>query len=303
MSEKVRIGTRSSKLAIYQAELVRYKLQYLGLQGELVFINSMGDLELDQAVQQLGDTGVFTKALDRALLDNEIDIAVHSYKDIPTAVHPDLEISSVLKRGDVWDAIIYKGNLSFLDDHDYHATIATGSPRRKALWLNKFPTHRIVGIRGNVNSRLSKFEESNWDGTIMALAGLVRLEINHVKFTRLDWMLPAPAQGAIAVMKLKNNRKYQDFYNKINDFDARLITSIERDFLREIEGGCTAPIAAMAKISKNKVFLKTAVLSPDGKEKIEVRLDALMELSGDLGIRAAEIARSEGVDRLVQMKE
>ena len=303
MKDTIRIGTRDSQLATYQAELVKNEFLLLGLHAELIFIRSKGDLQQDKPVQQLGEFGVFTKALDEALLKGEIDIAVHSYKDIPTSIHPDLEICSVLKRGDVWDVVVYKEDQKFLEMEAYKATIATGSPRRKAIWLNRFPSHEIVGIRGNVDTRLKKLDENNWDGTILALAGLTRLGINHVKYVILDWMLPAPAQGAIAVMKRRGDNKFRYQCNKINDFEALLTTRIERDFLKEIEGGCVSPIAAMAHIVDQKVVLNAVVLSPDGKKQVSVEVEAQLEFLGDLGLRAAEIARSKGVEELIQKEK
>src|SRR5699024_8630667 len=148
----------------------------------------------------MGGKGVFTKALDDALLAGHIDLAVHSYKDLPTDNPLPLKVAAVLERRDVRDTLVAPAGIDFLDDPDYEAVIATGSNRRKAQWLNRYPKHKIVPLRGNVNTRLAKVKENGWDGAIFAAAGLQRINLEHHISQYLDWMIPAPAQGAVAVM-------------------------------------------------------------------------------------------------------
>ena len=185
----IRIGTRASKLAVWQAKQVQALLQKKNISSSIIKIKSSGDKDLSKPVYELGITGVFTKELDIALLNNEIDIAVHSLKDVPTILPLGVRQGAVLQRGSELDIVIHNKPLNSKEN-----TIATGSLRRKAQWLNKFKTDNIVEIRGNVQTRLRKLNENNWNGTIMAKAGLERLKILPDDYQELDWMIPAPAQ-------------------------------------------------------------------------------------------------------------
>ena len=170
MSKIIRIGTRDSQLALWQAKTVQYHLEHLGHKTVLVPVKSTGDLVLDKPLYELGITGIFTKTLDIAMLNGSIDIAVHSLKDVPTVLPKGIVQAAVLKRGNINDTLVYKTNEEFLSARD--AIIATGSLRRRAQWLNRYPTHTIVGLRGNVNSRLEKLEDNeDWNAAIFAGAG------------------------------------------------------------------------------------------------------------------------------------
>lgn len=180
MSKTIRIGTRDSDLALWQARTVQKLLENLGHKTELIPVKSTGDLVLDKPLYELGITGVFTKTLDIAMLNNDIDIAVHSSKDVPTVLPTGIVQAAVIKRGNIKDSLVFKNNEEFLSHKD--AIIATGSLRRKAQWLNRYPTHTVVGLRGNVNLRLQKLQEnSDWNGAIFAAAGLGRLNIKPRK--------------------------------------------------------------------------------------------------------------------------
>ena len=205
MSKLIRIGTRDSALALWQAKTVQSQLQHLGHETVLVPVKSTGDLVLNKPIYELGITGVFTRTLDIALLNEEIDIAVHSLKDVPTVMPEGVVQAAVLKRGNIRDTLVFKTNEEFLAQKD--AVIATGSLRRKAQWLNRYPTHSIVGLRGNVNTRLEKLEHNNWNGAIFAAAGLGRLGLTPEDAVNLEWMVPAPAQGAVMIASLKSTTK------------------------------------------------------------------------------------------------
>ena len=206
MDKIIRIGTRSSDLALWQANTVAQQLQHLGHETEIVKIDSIGDIVLDRPLYELGITGVFTRNLDVALLNGDIDIAVHSFKDVPTLFPEGIVQGAILKRGDFNDVLVLKNDENFftLDT----AIIATGSLRRKAQWLYRYPHHQITGLRGNVNTRLQKLEDNDWDGAIFAAAGLKRLKLLPEKeeFIKLDWMVPAPAQGAVMVAVFAKNQ-------------------------------------------------------------------------------------------------
>ena len=204
MQKIIRIGTRDSKLALWQANKVRNELKELGYESELVPIKSLGDIVLDKPLYELGVTGVFTKSLDVAMLHKKIDIAVHSLKDVPTVLPEKIMQAAVLKRDDYSDVLVLKGTEEFFGQPN--GIIATGSLRRKAMWLNRYPTHKVVGLRGNVNTRLEKLENSeSWNGAIFATAGLYRLGKIPTEAIKLSWMIPAPGQGAIMITCLQED--------------------------------------------------------------------------------------------------
>ena len=170
MADKIiRIGTRDSELALWQAHTVQQQLHDLGYKTEIVAVKSQGDILLDKPLYELGITGIFTKTLDIAMLNGQVDIAVHSMKDVPTALPIGIVQAAVLERADVVDILAHKGGLTFLEQN---AIIATGSLRRQAQWLNKYPNHTVVDLRGNVNTRLQKLTDNEWNGAVFAAAGL-----------------------------------------------------------------------------------------------------------------------------------
>jgi len=270
MEKIIRIGTRDSQLALWQARKVARMLNELDYNTEIIPIKSKGDLVLDKPIYEIGITGVFTKSLDIALLNEEIDIAVHSMKDVPTTLPEGIKQVAVLKRANYNDILVLKNNEEFLAQPE--GLIATGSLRRRAQWLNRYPTHKVEDLRGNINTRLEKLQNSNWDGAIFAAAGLERIGLRPKGAISLSWMLPAPAQGAIMVTSLERNLEIVKLCEEINDKDTELCTSIERDFLKILEGGCTAPIGALAIIKEvdNEIVFKGVLLSRDGKKKIEI---------------------------------
>jgi hydroxymethylbilane synthase len=267
MSKPIRIGTRDSELALWQAHTVQKKLQDLGYKTEIVAVKSQGDLLLDKPLYELGITGIFTKTLDIAMINGQVDIAVHSMKDVPTALPQRIIQAAVLERANPFDVLVHKGNLDFLSAA---GTIATGSLRRNAEWLHKYPHHQVVNLRGNVNTRLQKLEENNWNGAVFAAAGLERINIMPKNFMPLDWMIPAPAQGAMVVVGMANDNYTIDALYQLNHIETEICTHIERQFLKTLEGGCTAPIGAYAKYdeSNDTIEFKGVLLSIDGKERL-----------------------------------
>ena len=277
----IRIGTRDSQLALWQAETVQYQLELIGYPTEIVGIKSEGDLELTTPLYEMGVTGIFTKALDIALLKGEIDIAVHSMKDVPTLLPDGIAVGAVLERGNPHDILVYKGDVSDLDSRV--ATIATSSLRRKAQWLHRYPHHTIENLRGNVNTRLQKLADNPWDGAIFAAAGLERIDKLPEDYLVLDWMLPAPAQGAIMVLAHEDNVDLQGILLKIHDGKTYIETQVERAFLRALEGGCTAPIGAYAEFDGEQVHFKGGLWSEDGKQEALVNetFDHIDEFTGE----------------------
>lgn len=266
MNKVIRIGTRDSELALWQAKTVQNALEKLGHESELVPVKSTGDLNLDQPLYEMGITGIFTKTLDIAMLTGKIDIAVHSMKDVPTALPKGIVEAAVLKREDPTDIMVHKG----LDFLDAEGTIATGSLRRKSQWLNKYPQHEVVDLRGNVNTRLKKLEENDWNGAIFAAAGLERINLKPDNFINLNWMIPAAAQGAMLVVAKEEDEYCRSALFALNHSDSKICVHIEREFLRTLEGGCTAPIGALAKIEDDVIHFEGVLLSLDGKQRIGI---------------------------------
>lgn len=283
----IRIGTRDSQLAVWQATLVQGLLKEAGVSSELVYIKSEGDIDTVTPLYALGVTGVFTKTLDAALLNNRIDIAVHSMKDVPTQLAHGIRQAAVLERASPKDILVYNHSADFLDDFSSEATIATGSVRRMAQWLNRFPKHKIENLRGNVNTRLRKLKESNWHGAIFAAAGLERINLRPQNSIDLDWMLPAPAQGAIMVVCREKDEYAFKACQSFNDEASALCTKLEKDFLRMLMGGCSTPIGALAEIHGNAVFFHGNICSADGAHLVRVKLEHNIGESATLGEEAA----------------
>jgi hydroxymethylbilane synthase len=287
MQKLIRIGTRDSQLAVWQATQVKDLLEKEGFGAELVYIKSEGDLDLKTPLYEMGVQGIFTRSLDIALLNHTIDLAVHSMKDVPTQLPGGLLQAAVLKRGPVHDLLVLKKDKDFLGSKEYIARIATSSIRRKAQWLHKYPLHEIHNLRGNVNTRLRKLGEENWDAAIFALAGLERLDLRPPNSIVLDWMLPAPAQGAILIMCREEDDETRSACQPLNDETTALCTRIERDFLRGLLGGCSTPISALAEIEDDELYFSGNILSPDGSQKVEIEKILPVEMADHIGKDAA----------------
>jgi len=268
MNSFVKIGTRDSKLALVQANCVKKALAKNNIKAKIIRIKSQGDLNLSTPLYEFGITGIFTKTLDIALLNGEIDLAVHSYKDVPTVPAKGIKIDCVLKREDASDVIILsKKGIDF----SKKLIIATSSIRRKCQWLFKYPHHKIIPIRGNVDTRIKKLSQGKFDGAIFALAGIKRLNLEINNILELNWMIPSAAQGTIAVASKEENNYLDNILNKINCKETFHAVNQEREFIRLTRGGCSKPIAAHAFYEKNKLILKTNICSIDGKRSIEDR--------------------------------
>lgn len=299
MQTPIRIGTRESQLAVWQATQVKEILEREGIAAVLVFIKSEGDIDLKTPLYEMGVQGIFTRSLDAALLNKRIDIAVHSMKDVPTQLPDGLRQAAVLKRGPVYDLLVYKNEPALFAQKDYIGHIATSSIRRKAQWLHKYPAHQIHNLRGNVNTRLRKLEEEPWDAAIFALAGLERIHLRPEKSILLDWMLPAPAQGAIMVVCREEEEAIFDACQPLNDPDTASCTKIEREFLRVLLGGCSTPISALAEIEDEEVYFRGSILSLDGRQKVEIEKILPVEMVNGLGRIAAEELLKKGGKAIV----
>jgi hydroxymethylbilane synthase len=300
MIKTIRIGTRDSELATWQAKHVEQEFQRLGHNTKIVYVKSEGDLDLTTPLTEMGGKGVFTKALDDALLENRIDVAVHSYKDLPTENPLPLVVSAVMEREDPRDALVAPKGTAFLDDESLSAVIATSSNRRKAQWLHRYPKHNITNIRGNVNTRLRKVNENGWDGAIFAAAGLKRINLDHNISEYLEWMVPAPAQGAMAVMVREDDKEIIEITSKLNHRESELCTGLERELLNEMEAGCSAPVGAFAWIEGEEVILHAVALKVDGSLQYDIELKSAVKDAKGLGRKAARKLLDQGADKLVE---
>lgn len=300
MNRIIRIGTRDSELALWQANTVKRALEELGYSAVLVPVKSEGDLNLYQPLYEMGITGIFTKILDVAMITGKIDIAVHSMKDVPTSLPKGIVEGAVLKRANPGDILLHKG----LDFLDREGTIATGSLRRRAQWLNRYKNHNMVDLRGNVNTRLAKLKKNSWDGAIFAAAGLDRIELKPDDHLELNWMIPAAAQGAMLVVVMENDAGSREAVSGLNHAESALCVHIEREFLRVLEGGCTAPIGALAEVIEGKINFKGGLFSLDGQQKIEVEKSISIEEREDFGRRCAlEILENGGADLMKNIRQ
>lgn len=291
MSKTIRIGTRDSELALWQAHTVQKQLHDLGYKTDIIAVKSQGDIILDKPLYELGITGIFTKTLDIAMINGQVDIAVHSMKDVPTALPQGIVQAAVLERANILDILVHKGNPDFHNEN----TIATGSLRRQAQWLNRYPHHNVVDLRGNVNTRMQKLKDNNWDGAVFAAAGLERINIKPENFIDLDWMVPAPAQGAMVIVAMGNDNFCLDAVSELNDVETEVCTHIERQFLKTLEGGCTAPIGAIAKIiDDEEIVFKGVLLSLDGKEKVAIEKSVPIQEWKKLGYYCAQEVLENG---------
>jgi len=308
----IRIGTRESQLAVWQADLVKKILEDNGHAAELVFIKSEGDIDLVTPLYAMGVQGVFTRSLDAALLNNRIDIAVHSMKDVPVQLPRGIVQAAVLERASYKDILVYREQFTDYSiaqiqegvpsagNHQLSSLlIGTSSIRRKAQWLNRYPGTVIENLRGNINTRLKKVEESQWHGAIFAAAGLERINVRPENSIDLDWMLPAPAQGAIMVVARETDDNVLEALTPINHNDTATAVKIERDFLSALMGGCSTPISALAEVTPHSILFKGNIISPDGLQKVAVERTFSKEEADSAGTVAGHDVLEQGGREIV----
>jgi hydroxymethylbilane synthase len=309
----IRIGTRGSRLALWQAQHVAGLLRPLAGAGgaEIVEIQTTGDQDRDVPLSQVGSKGVFTKdvplsqiggegvftkEIQRALLAGDVDVAVHSLKDLPTVAVEGLVLAAVPVRGPTGDAFVSRRHASF-DALPRGAMIATSSERRRAQALHRQPNLLLVDIRGNVETRLRKLEERNLDGLILAQAGLERLGLADAITEVLDWMLPAVGQGALGLECRADDRASVELVAQINHPPSCQAVLAERAFLRTLQGGCQVPIGAAAAVANDILTLRGVVLASDGSRRIKRTVrgspSAAEELGCQLAMKLLDIGAAE----------
>ena len=302
MKDKLILGSRGSRLALWQTRFVAHLLEsfFPSLDLEIKVIETTGDAILETALSKIGDKGLFTKQIEEKLLSGEIDLAVHSLKDLPTRLPENLKIGAVLERETPNDVLIAK-NCSSIDDLPKNARIATGSLRRKSLLLSYRPDLRIFEIRGNVPTRIKKFEESDLDALILAFAGVHRLELDfHIKqIIPFEVMIPAVAQGVIGIEIREDDKDTQELIKPINDAATEVCISAERALLRMLEGGCQVPIGGFARLSGEEIFLEGFVGNFDGTKTLRDSIKGDYKNASELGQQLAERMIENGAGQIL----
>lgn len=297
----IKVGTRNSPLALWQAREVERNLQNRNYNTEITPIVSSGDKNLQQPLYAMGITGIFTKDLDIALLNHEIDIAVHSLKDIPTELPDNIEIIAVLERDFPQDVLVRKPDSETLELRDLK--IATSSLRRRAFWLKEFPNTQFSDIRGNVQTRLRKLEEQDFDATLFSLAAIERMGLD-IRYETIPIMISAPAQGVVAITGRSDDPEMKEVFKEINHLPTHICIDIERNFLNTLEGGCTAPIGAFAEINdKNEIRFRGRLCSLDGQNCIDTDEIFAYKEGVNYGKKfAEEVIRNGGREIMQQIK-
>ncbi|MBA3857290.1 MAG: hydroxymethylbilane synthase [Cyanobacteria bacterium PR.3.49] len=287
--QKIRIGTRESKLALLQTDIVMARLKGLSqsLEIEIVPITTKGDKVLDRPIAELGGRGVFVKELEEALLRDEVDIVVHSLKDLPTDMPESLALASVLDRNDPRDVLLSKDNLQFLK-LPAGSRIATSSRRRAAQLLHLRKDIEFVDIRGNIPTRIRKFDEGYCDAIVLACAGLNRLDLQSriCQHFEVDTVTPAAGQAALAVECRSADKAVLDLLKQIEDLEGRLEADCERAYLGELGGGCSVPVGASAKVAGGKITLTGCIASLDGQELMRDSITETVNGDPNLASRA-----------------
>jgi hydroxymethylbilane synthase len=297
MIKKIRLGTRSSNLALWQANFIKKKIEknFPKIKVSFVHITSHGDRDQLSSLTKVGGQGIFTKTLEKSLIENKIDIAVHSLKDLPTALPDSLHVDAVPERGSVFDVFI-GSKISDFAHLSQNATIACGSIRRRSQLLALRPDLKFVDLRGNIETRLNKLEEYQCAGIIMAEAAIIRLKLENTKYYRFTYeeMLPAVGQGAIGIQSRKSDHSLKPILSSLNDPSTLACIRAERAFLHRLDSGCQFPVAAIAQISDDRMTIHGLVASKNGKIVLKESISDDITRNEQMGILLAEKLISRG---------
>jgi len=303
LRKQIRIGTRGSALALWQAEWVKSEIEkrYPGMTVTLTKIKTTGDKILDVPLAKVGGKGLFVKEIEEAMLANEIDIAVHSMKDVPTFFPDGLHLACITKREDPRDALLSRNKVMF-KDLPKGANVGTSSLRRQAQLMNVRPDFVIHQLRGNVDTRLRKLKEGQFDAIILAAAGVKRLGLaeNVTEYIDPGISLPAIGQGALGIECRVDDRELNDLIAFFNHADSRTCVTGERALLRRLEGGCQVPIACYGQMMDGKLHLTGLVGSVDGKRIIKDNIEGAPDKAEKLGVTLAEKLLTQGADVILR---
>lgn len=302
----IRIATRASQLALWQANHIASLLreQRDVSEVELVEVSTQGDRDRSEPLRQFGGLGVFTREVQSAVLEDRADLAVHSLKDLPTKAEPGLALAGIPARGPVFDVLVVPQQsyiANSIDDLPPNARVGTGSPRRQAQLKHIRPDLQLLEIRGNVETRLRKLDEAEYEAIVLAEAGLVRLGLSGRGFVRLSppTMFPAVAQGALGLECRESDDEVCELLGRLSDRETRAAVTAERVLLSELRAGCHAPLGALSQIEHESMQLSAVVLSMDGAERLHAECSGSIEDPISVGRSLAELLRKQGVDRLL----
>jgi len=299
----VRIATRKSALALWQAEYVKAQLEHYhqGIQVELVPMTTKGDIILDTPLAKVGGKGLFVKELEVAMLENRADIAVHSMKDVPVEFPEGLGLEVICPREDPRDAFV-SNTISCFSELPTGAIVGTSSLRRQCQIKALRPDLEIRDLRGNVNTRLKKLDNGDYDAIILAAAGLLRLEMPEriQEYIAPEMMLPANGQGAVGIECRNNDQTIKALLAPLEDKTTRYRVLAERAMNRALEGGCQVPIGSYAVVDGNNLHLRGLVGAVDGSEIIQAELKGTIDQGEQLGEKLAEMLLAQGADKILQ---
>ena len=294
----IKIGTRASRLAMWQAEFVAEKLREKNFEVELVKIQTKGDKILDAPLAKIGGKGLFTKEIEQQMLEGKINLAVHSLKDVPTELPKNFKIAAVTKRKFPFDALVCE-KFSSLEELPQNAVVGTSSLRRAAQILKIRQDLQIKNLRGNVETRLKKLDGGEFDAIILAQAGLERLGYGARIKKILREIIPACGQGALAIEILSDDEKIFDAVKFLNDAETFLSVKVERDFLKKIGGSCQVPAGIFAEVKGEKIFAKAIIASADGKNFVEEEKIARLDEAENFGKIFAEEMLAKGGEKIL----
>lgn len=303
MPRTIRIATRKSALALWQAEYVKTRLEafHPNINVELVPMVSRGDKLLDSPLAKIGGKGLFVKELETALLENEADIAVHSMKDVPMDFPEGLGLYCICEREDPRDAFV-SNKYNSIDELPEGAIVGTSSLRRQAQLLTYRPDLTIHFLRGNVNTRLAKLDANEYDGIILAAAGLIRLELaNRIRsYIPVEMSLPAVGQGAVGIEARTTDTELHELLKPLHHQQTALCVTTERAMNKHLNGGCQVPIAGYALLNNDQLYLRGLVAQPDGQKVLTAEFSAPISQAVQLGIKTAETLLSLGANDILK---
>ena len=304
--KKIVIATRESQLALWQAYYIedRIKKLFPNVEVEINKMTSRGDIVLDKPLALIGGKGHFTKELEDAMLEGRANLAVHSLKDVPTFIPKGLKLAAITKREDQSDLFLSHKYASF-DSLPKGAVVGTTSLRRRMQLLAKRPDLVVKDLRGNVNTRLRKLKEGQYDAIILAYIGLKRLDlIKDIPYTqKLEFMIPPMGQAALGIEILEGDEFLESIANALNDKDTFICTQVERDFIAKIGAGCSAPVAVNAKINNNTINVKALIGYADGSKILSKELSDSIENYKSLGKKLANLMIKDGAINLLKEAE
>jgi hydroxymethylbilane synthase len=299
----IRVGTRGSRLALAQTQSIvgAIRARHPDAAIEVEIIQTQGDRVLDRPLSAIGDAGLFIKEIENALLEERVDLAVHSMKDLPSRLTPGLALAATTERADPRDVLVSR-NAASLETLPREGTVATGSLRRRSQLLALRPDLKVEDLRGNVPTRLEKFDRSSWDGILLAGAGLARLGLTSRigSYIAVESMLPAAGQGALALETRASDREIAEAVSFLNHAGTERAVAAERSFLARLEGGCKVPIAAFAEVSEEWLRLRGYVGAIDGTRYLRSEIAGDVSRAEALGVELAESMLAAGADAIVR---